>query len=448
MTADDDVTPPVDPPDDPPIDKANRVSGSNDQDTAAEAAEIEAAPASDSEEAGQDTTPASTNDEPEAAESDEPEAAARIDPAPEETEPLAPAPASANSEISQLAAAGTAKANAGAWKQHLAEEPWHHDFFWSVGQIEALHIGLPRIGDSAGRRDEYLDLGQIPFMDFPASNVATFDPGSQHVKPRLRVRFMGLMGPMGPLPITTTEEALAWYRNRDDAFVRFLDVFNNRFLQLFYRAHADVRPAYHVRRPLMDRFRDYVGSTIGIGTKTWRDMDTLPDFTKLAYAGLLGPRGVSSSRIKHLIAGVFNIRAEVEEFIGSYLPVAPEEQTRIGMAHAGLGTGAMCGQRVLTVDTRFRLSLHVATLNEYERFLPGGRWANRLVDALSNAVGFEYDWEVELVLPETEVKPTKLGSFGRLGLTTWVREPEPTGEIGYVRTRFSPIDDEAGRMLT
>ncbi|MEM7188360.1 MAG: type VI secretion system baseplate subunit TssG [Pseudomonadota bacterium] len=353
-----------------------------------------------------------------------------------------------SSEISALAAAGTAKVMAGAWKQRLAEEPWHHDYFWAVGQVEALHIGKPRIGDSASRRDEYLDLGQVPFMEFAASNVATFDPGSAHVKPRLRVKFLGLLGPMGPLPLSSTDEALQWYNRREDAFVRFLDIFNNRFLQLFYRAHADVRPAYHVRRPLMDRFRDYVGSTVGIGNQTWRDMDTLPDFTKLAYAGLLGPRGVSASRIKNLIAGVFGIQAEVEEFVGTYLPVAPEEQTQIGAANAGLGTGAMCGTRVLTVDTRFRLSLHVASLAEYERFLPGGRWANRLVDALSNAVGFEYDWEVELVLPETEVQPTKLGTFGRLGLTTWVRDPSPEESAGYVRTRFSPIDDETGRMLT
>ena len=338
------------------------------------------------------------------------------------------------------------------WREHLAESPFAHNFFWVVGRFEALNADKPRIGETVSRREEYLDLGQVPFMDFPSSNVSTFDPATAATKPRIRVKFLGMLGPMGPLPLTTTEEALRWYRNSEqlnggDAFVRFLDIFNNRFLQFFYRAHADARPAQQLRQPNRDRFRDYVGSAIGIGTRDWRDLDTMPDFQKLAYAGLLAPRGPSASRIEHLISGMFGIEAEIEEFVGAYLDVDPEDQTRLGAANADLGRGAMAGARVLTVDTRFRLSLHVDTLREYENFLPGGHWADRLVDALSNAVGFEYDWEVELVLPKECIKPTQVSGFGRLGWTTWV--PDPANDDGetHVRTRFSPIRDDGGSML-
>ena len=99
------------------------------------------------------------------------------------------------------------------WREDLAAEPYRHDFFWTLARFEALNPTKPRIGETITRRDEYVDLGQIPFLDFPASNVATFDPGTAGTKPRVRVKFLGLMGPMGPLPITTTEEAYRWYRN-------------------------------------------------------------------------------------------------------------------------------------------------------------------------------------------------------------------------------------------
>ena len=339
------------------------------------------------------------------------------------------------------------------WREDLAAEPYRHDFFWTLARFEALNPTKPRIGETITRRDEYVDLGQIPFLDFPASNVATFDPGTAGTKPRVRVKFLGLMGPMGPLPITTTEEAYRWYRNSQhlnggDAFTRFCDIINNRFLQMFYRAHANARPAQHMRQPLKDRFRDYVGSSIGIGSQAFREMDTMPDYQKLAYAGLLASRGPSASRIVNLISGIFGIEAEIEEFIGTYLDVDPEDQTRLGAAHAVLGSGAMAGSRVLTVDTRFRLSLHVKDLREYENFLPGGHWADRLVDALSNAVGFEYDWEVELVLPREEAKPSQLGGFGRLGWTTWVPDAVVADDApDHVRTRFSPIKDEGGSLL-
>ena len=59
---------------------------------------------------------------------------------------------------------------------------------------------------------------------------------------RVLVKFLGLLGPQGALPLATTEEAHHWLLTRDDAFPRFLDILNHRFLQLFFRAWADSRP--------------------------------------------------------------------------------------------------------------------------------------------------------------------------------------------------------------
>jgi type VI secretion system protein ImpH len=333
------------------------------------------------------------------------------------------------------------------WRQMLAEAPWAHDFFRALNMHEALADGRPRLGDSATRREEYLDLGQVPFLDFPASAVASYEPKTERDKARLRVKFLGMLGPMGPLPAATTEEALRWFSRRDDAFVRFLDIFNNRFLQLFFRAHSDARPASHRLRPGDDRFRDYVGSAMGVGGPSWRDLDSLPDLQKVAFAGLLGVRATSASRIEHLVAGIFGIGTQVDQFVGAYLPVPEAEQTRLGTAHALLGDGAVAGRRVLSVDTKFRLRLFPATLAAYERFLPNGAWARRLSDTITNAIGFEFEWDVELVLPDDQPRPAELGAYGRLGWTSWMRKRGQHREGEFVRTRFSPIGDDAVTML-
>ena len=144
-----------------------------------------------------------------------------------------------------MARSGGYEAQSMNWRQEMAEKPWMHSFLWALMRHEALEDNKPRIGDSATRKEEFIDLGQVPHLDFPASNVASYTPDTDKGKARLRVKFMGLLGPMGPLPSTTTEEALTWYAKRDEAFVRFLDVFNGRFMQLFYRAYADARPAVH-----------------------------------------------------------------------------------------------------------------------------------------------------------------------------------------------------------
>jgi type VI secretion system protein ImpH len=286
----------------------------------------------------------------------------------------------------------------------------------------------------------------VPFLDFPASNVASYEAKTNRKKARLRTKFLGMLGPMGPLPSNLTEEALAWFSRRDDAFVRFLDIFNNRFLQLFYRAHSDCRPASQALRPREDRFRDYVGSAIGIGSETWRDLDTMPDGAKYAYAGILGSSAVSASRIENVLSGLFGVECEVDQFIGTFLPVDRSEQTRLGMAHARLGQEAIVGERVLTVDNKFRVRLYPGTLDNYERFLPDGEDNERLVDALSNIVGVEYDWDVELVLPHREPRPTEIGTYGQLGWTSWVRKPGVTKTDAFVRTRFSPTSGVAVTM--
>lgn len=340
------------------------------------------------------------------------------------------------------------EAHNAAWRRILAEQPWAHDFFWALNRHEAVAEDRPRIGDSATRREEYLDLGQVPYLDFPASAVGSFEARTERGKARLRVKFLGMLGPMGPLPSSLTEEALRWFSRRDDAFIRFLDIFNGRFLQLFYRAHSDSRPASHRLRPGEDRFRDYVGTAMGLGAPGWRNLDALPDLQKLGFAGLLGARTVSASRVEGLISGVFGLRAEVEQFVGSWLPLAPDEQTRLGFAHAALGDGAMVGRSVLVVDTKFRLRLYPKTLARYEKFLPRGAWFRRLVDAVSNAVSQEYEWDVELVLPDHEPRPTRLGSYGRLGWTSWMRSRDfqPTG--AELRTRFSPSEAYAVTMTS
>ncbi len=325
-----------------------------------------------------------------------------------------------------------------SWRQKLAEEPWRFNLFWVMNREEAVNEDKPRLGDTATRREEFLDLGQVPFLDFPASNVASYEAKTNRNKARMRAKFLGLLGPMGPLPSNLTEEALAWFSKRDDAFVRFLDIFNNRFLQLFYRAHSDCRPASQALRPDQDRFRDYVGSALGIGGETWRNLDSMPDGQKFSYAGILGSRTVSASRIENVLTGIFGIECEVDQFIGTFLPVDASEQTRLGMNHARLGTEAIVGERVLTVDNKIRIRLFPETLENYERFLPNGAANQRLVDALSNVIGFEYEWDVELVLPHHEPRPTEIGSYGQLGWTSWMRKPGASTTGSFVKTRFSP----------
>ena len=326
----------------------------------------------------------------------------------------------------------------------LEQEPWRFDFYAVLRRLERSFPDRPRIGDSASRRDEYVALGEDPYLDFPASNLSKAERDSRG---RLRVlaKFLGLLGPQGALPLATTEEAYAWLLTRDDAFPRFLDILNHRFLQLFFRAWADARPIAQHDRPNADRFEAYVGSMVGIGSPPYRGLDSIADIRKLAYAGLMGPQAKSASRLKNLISGLFNVETEVEEFVGSWLAFEQGERTRLGFCYNVLGVDALVGGSVFSVQDKIRVRIFARDLAQYQRFLPTGDLSEPLADSVFLYIGDQVDWDVELVLPASAVKPLELSRFGQLGWTSWVA-PNWTHETRAMRSdaRFH-VAERVGR---
>jgi len=319
-------------------------------------------------------------------------------------------------------------------------EPWLFDFFITMRRLERTYKDRPRIGDSASLREEYVSLGQDPYMDFPASNLSKVEQ-TDSGRIRVLVKFLGLLGPQGALPLATTEEAYSWLLMRDDAFARFLDLLNHRFLQLFFRAWADARPIAQHDRPEADRFITYIGSAIGIGSPPYRELDSVPDPAKLAFAGLIGAQAKGASRLRGLISGLFCVQAEIHEFVGSYLPLDDGDRSRVGAKNSALGVDMLVGSSVFSVQDKFRIRIYTKTMAQYVEFLPSGSRCEPIADIVYFYVGDQLDWEVELAIPRGEVEPVRIGSFGQLGWTTWMAPSwAKTDEAYRTDARFHPAD--------
>jgi type VI secretion system protein ImpH len=322
--------------------------------------------------------------------------------------------------------------------EEMQAEPWRFDFFAAMRRLERIHPQQPRIGDSSTRREEYVDLGQDPFVEFPASNLARVVADERRLK--VFVRFLGLSGPQGALPLTTTEESLLWFMMRDESFARFLDLFNHRFLQLFFRTWADARPIAQHDRPKDDRFIAYIGSMIGIGTQLHRDRDAVPDPAKLAYAGLIAPQAKSASRLKNFISGLFDVDVEIDEFVGTWLTFEPSDRSRIGQSNSELGTNLSVGASIFSVQDKIRIRIFTRDMTQYQRFLPTGDLCEPLADAVFFYVGDQLDWETELAIPAGKVVASRLGSFGQIGWTSWMSPNWTSKEEYRCDARFHPAE--------
>ena len=128
------------------------------------------------------------------------------------------------------------------------------------------------------------------------------------------------------------------------------------------------------------------------------------------------------------------------------VPLERADQSVMSVRHCSLGRDMMLGAAVYSVQDKFRIRIFARDLKQFEEFLPDGAFCDRLADAIYFYVGDLLDYDVEIALPEKETRPLQLGTFGRLGWTTWMTvEPELNAEGIRRDCRFHPSERAAAR---
>lgn len=338
--------------------------------------------------------------------------------------------------------AGSAAPDLKAAVEEALRAPHAFGFFHLLRLVESLHREHPRIGTETRAADAPVRLGQEPHLVFAPATLAAADRRGPGGRLRLLVRFFGLFGPNGPLPLHLTEYVRDRERNEaDPTMARFADVFHHRMLELFYRAWAVSNPAVSFDRPESDRFGAYVASLIGLGMPSLQDRDALPDLAKLHYAGHFVCQSRHPDGLEAMIRDFFRLPARIVELVGEWLRLPPSARCRLGMDPdtGTLGESAVIGAQVWSRDNRFRIVLGPLALADYERFLPRpeGESLRRLAALVRGYAGLELAWDAHLVLRRDEVPPMRLGGPTRLGWTTWLPRGPARGDADDLVLRAS-----------
>jgi type VI secretion system protein ImpH len=315
----------------------------------------------------------------------------------------------------------------------LARAPHRHDFYQALRRIDALHRELPTLGTARRPQDEPVRLGQDAELSFAPTTLAALNPADRIGKPRIAVRFFGLFGPNGPLPLHLT----AFARERvlhhhDETLTRFADVFHHRLLLLFYRAWAQAQPAVSLDRPETDRYADFVGSLFGTGGPEWRGRAQVPTHATLFFSGLLARQVRNADGLATMLSADLARAVRVEPFVGRWLRLPPAERSMLGWrtlprrdAAARLGANVVAGGTVFDRQHQFRVHIGPLTLDEFESLLPPGIALPRLRALVLQYVGHELGWDLALELRAEERPRARLGRRTRLGWTSWLGAARP-----------------------
>ncbi|MBZ8141137.1 type VI secretion system baseplate subunit TssG [Rubrivivax gelatinosus] len=311
----------------------------------------------------------------------------------------------------------------------LQARPWAHDFFALLRRLDALHPGLPRTGSALRPSQEALRLGQPPELDFAPAALQKLER-RDGAPPRLLVRFFGLLGPQGPMPLHLTEHVRErQHQHADAAGAHFLDLFHHRLLALFYRAWAQAQPVVHGDRPGDDRFIAWLAALAGTpGAAAGVEPRALA-----CQAGLLSMRVRPAEAMAKVLAQQFDTAVEVQPNVAQWLPIDAQDCSALGFARnraerggrpaAALGRCASAGSRVWDRQFRFRLRLGPLPLARYLDFLPGGRHWSALLHWVGVLARPELQCELELVLAAADRPAPRLQRGLRLGVTSWLAAP-------------------------
>lgn len=324
----------------------------------------------------------------------------------------------------QLQAASQVLADA-LW-QRLRERPYNFDLFQALRRIEGAHPQLPRLGEAVRPQDEPVRFAQEAALNFAPAPITNIQLGHAGVT-RLVQRVFGFLGPNGALPIHLTE----YVRERsmhhaDPTMQRFLDMLLHRFGLLFYRAWSRAQPAVLLDRADDASIERWIGALFGFGGQAFRHRDDLPDHAKLFYAGRLS-RGVrDADGLSAWIQAQFGVSVRVDQFAGHWMPLADEERSRLTRhGQQGLGRGAVLGRQVWDVQHKFRIVIGPLGLAQYREFLPGAQGLDALKSLVRQYVGFEFAWDVQLILRHDDVPAWSLGKSpvaGALGRSSWMNQ--------------------------
>lgn len=317
-----------------------------------------------------------------------------------------------------MAGADRAQAQHLAFLAAIAADTGSYGLYPVARGAEARAHGFPRIGEAKRPELNIVDLAQDQHMGF--ANATLSSVTTRGNRTRVGGYWLGLTGPMGPLPTHLSE--FAFYERRyatKQPFGDWLDLLAGRMLQLFYRAWADSQPAALADRPDDDAFAYFVSALSGAAEGVHPNA-AFPASARAHYAALFsGSR--SAVAIEDALSHLLGQKAYILEFQARWRTLEPEDLSCVGGSFAALGKNVVLGRRVRSASDAFSVVIRAANFRDYQSLLPTGTRFAVAAEALDAFRPSHLEWDICLEICDSNAPPCRLDGRTQLGWTSWIK---------------------------
>ena len=256
--------------------------------------------------------------------------------------------------------------------------------------------------------------------DRPAAGAApdTADPATGRMRYAMTVTFLSLYGASSPLPTFYTEELIEEAREDHDESRTFLDIFNQALYVLYYRAFNACKIGQRTLEDADSSVLLMQEALLGMGLGSLRDRAELSmaDWACMDLYIRSTRTAEGLARIVQILTGARHV--EVEQCVLRIIPIAPDQQARLGRAQLGAD---VIGREIRDCEGAFRLHIHSLEERELPRFLPGGPPLRTITAAVRRYLTTPLAWDLVLHVAPRAAQPGGLGAC-RLGRTSFLCE--------------------------
>ena len=384
----------------------------------------------------------------------------------------------------------------------LRDKPYEFEFFQAVFLLQRFQEDVVDPGFLGPYTREAVWFSARTDLSVPASQIQEIrsdnkpvEPGEE-IPPQMVVNFIGLQGPLGALPNHYTQLIQQLERLKENpergSLKALLDLFNHRLTSLFYRTSIKYCQSSAMmvgavnRRGGFDPFTEALFCIAGLGQLVVRNqvggrsgayatdpaagsasgpvsgqhpgasvLFPFEDRFLLRHGSSLGRLVRTAHGLESLLSEYLGIPARVEQFRPRWLALEPDCQTALeapspdaqrnpetGHLYGGLGTGAICGTRVLEIQSHFRVRIGPVDSATYNQFLMTKRPGDLVVpaslllivrDLVRLFVRGGLDFDIQLELKGEAVPPPVLGPVAPiLGQSLWLYQKKPAHLVGDV----------------
>jgi len=309
--------------------------------------------------------------------------------------------------------------------RQLLEQPQRFEFFQAVRLLENAAAHERETGEPA-RALRYRGNYALHFNGADIEAVEAAPKQESGPAWTMRVNLLSLTGSTGVLPHHYSEQLLQRLRARDETLRDFFDLFNDRTIELLFRAWRKYRlPMVYENHRLRrargnDPITQALSALVGVGTPQLGERLALDTEGLIGFGGVFARLIKSAVGLENILRHYLQLDVKVEQFQGQWLELPVDLRSRLPDSGLGgmnnqLGVNAMVGAHCWQLQSKFRVRIRHLTYVQLMELAPGSARLHNLKTLTQLVAGTELDFDIVLETAREDLPPLQLCDQGAGG---------------------------------